>query len=39
MAGAAMVGDYDAALLQRDYRRYRAQAQRLRQGSGAAQSA
>jgi hypothetical protein len=39
MAGAAMEGDYDAALLQRDYLRYRAQAQRLRQGSGAAQSA
>jgi hypothetical protein len=34
-----MRGEYDEALLERDYRRYRAQAQRLRQGSGAAQSA
>jgi hypothetical protein len=39
MAAAAMRGEYDEALLERDYRRYRAQAQRLRQGSGAAQSA
>jgi hypothetical protein len=39
MAAAAMQGEYDEALLQRDYRRYRAQAQQLRQGSGAAQSA
>jgi hypothetical protein len=33
MAAAAMQGQYDEALLQRDYKRYRAQAQRLRQQS------
>ena len=39
MAAAAMQGEFDGALLERDYRRYRAQAQRLRLRSGAAQSA
>jgi hypothetical protein len=38
MAAAAMRGECDAALLQRDYRRYRAQAQRLRQQSGPAEA-
>jgi len=33
MAAAAMQGEYDEALLERDYRRYRAQALRLRQQS------
>jgi hypothetical protein len=31
MAAAAMQGEYDEALLERDYRRYRRQALRLRQ--------
>ncbi|MGC2211208.1 MAG: hypothetical protein WA532_13960 [Candidatus Korobacteraceae bacterium] len=39
MAAAAMQGEFDAALLERDYQRYRTQAQFLRLRSGAAQSA
>ena len=34
MAASAMQGEFDEALLERDYRRYRAQAQRLRQHPG-----
>ena len=39
MAAAAMQGEFDEALLERDYQRYRAQAQRMRVRCGAAQPA
>ena len=39
MAAAAMQGEFDEPLLERDYQRYRAQAQRMRVRCGAAQPA